>query len=112
MLHSERNTMTLQPIIRPARYRDGPMLVAAHLANRAFHDPWCAPFTDDEGFDAWWGSVIAGPKASFVACDAEGRLVGVVNLTEIVFGCFRSAYLAYHGMREHCGRGLMTEAVR
>ena len=35
-----------------------------------------------------------------------------MNLTEIVFGCFRSAYLAYHGMQEHCGRGLITEAVR
>ena len=31
--------MTVQPIIRPARYGDGPMLVAAHRANRPFHQP-------------------------------------------------------------------------
>ena len=104
--------MTCHPIVRPPRYSDRSMLVAAHVANRSFHHPWCAPFTDNEGFNAWWRGVVAGPKASFIACDDEGRLIGVVNLTEIVFGCFCSAYLAYHGMREHCGRGLMTQAVR
>jgi ribosomal-protein-alanine N-acetyltransferase len=107
-----RNIMTFQPTVRPARYSDRSMLVAAHAANRSFHHPWCSPFTDDDGFDAWWGSVMAGPKAAFVACDTEARLIGVVNLTEIVFGCFRSAYVAYHGTREHCGHGLMTEVVR
>jgi len=104
--------MAPKPTIRRVNFSDKALLVSAHVANRDFHRPWCAPFTDDDGFDNWWSSQITGPKVGFVALDDESRLVGVVNLSEIVFGSFRSAYLGYYGMREGCGRGLMTEAVR
>ena len=41
-----------------------------------------------------------------------GQVVGVVNLSQIVFTpSARHAYLAYHGMVAMAGRGLMTEAV-
>ena len=44
---------------------------------------------------------------------ASGRVVGVVNLMEIVANpFFQGAYLGYHGMAALAGRGLMTEAVR
>jgi ribosomal-protein-alanine N-acetyltransferase len=104
--------MGTEPIIRSVTFSDKAMLVSAHVANRDFHHPWCAPFIDGEGFDDWWSNLIAGPKISFLAFDFDKRLVGVVNLSEIVFKSFRSAYLGYYGMREGCGRGLMTEAVR
>ena len=41
---------------------------------------------------------------------ASGRLVGVVNINEIVAGAFLSAYLGYYGMSEFRGSGMMGEA--
>ena len=43
---------------------------------------------------------------------ASGRLVGVVNINEIVAGAFLSAYLGYYGMSEFRGSGMMGEALR
>jgi ribosomal-protein-alanine N-acetyltransferase len=40
------------------------------------------------------------------------ELVGIVNVSEIVRGAFRSGYLAYYVFRPYERRGLMTEGVR
>ena len=96
--------LTIRPVLR----RDGPALVAAHIASRRMHFPWVEPFTDMAGFRAWFAQVGKGRKLSFVA-EREGVLVGVVNLSEIVRGGFLSAYLGYYGLAG--GGGGMTEAV-
>ena len=40
-----------------------------------------------------------------------GELVGVVNLSEIVRGNFRSAYLGYYAFAPHHGQGLMAQGL-
>lgn len=99
--------------IRPVVYADKAALVLANRTNRDFHRPWVDSFIDDEGYDKWWDARMTGPHMSFVALDGRtGNVAGVVNLSEIVMGRFRSAYLGYYGMREACGKGAMTAAVR
>ncbi len=98
--------------LAPVRRADAPDLIAAHIANRAYHHPWVSPCTDESGFDAWFGKRVIGPNVSLVARDlASAGIVGVVDLDEIVWGSFRSAYVGFHGMAEFAHRGLMTEAV-
>jgi len=51
-------------------------------------------------------------KASFfVFLRGPEDLVGVVDLSEIVRGCFQSAYLGYFALEPHAGRGLMREGL-
>ena len=56
--------------------------------------------------------MLTGPNRGFVAREASGdAIIGVVNVTEIVWGAFRSAYLGYYGMVGKSGGGLMTAGV-
>ena len=99
-------------ITSPVVLSDGAELIAANLASREHHAPWASPFTDNQGFDAWFGRMLTGPNRSFVAREASGNpIIGVVNITEVVWGAFRSANLGYYGMVGKSGGGLMTAAV-
>jgi [ribosomal protein S5]-alanine N-acetyltransferase len=105
--------VTARVAIAPARRADCADLVQANQASRHHHLPWSEPFTDASGFDAWFARMHTGAHVGLVARDAaSGRVVGVVNLMEIVLGIFQSAYLGYYGMAWCAGNGLMTEAVR
>jgi ribosomal-protein-alanine N-acetyltransferase len=50
-------------------------------------------------------------EGRFVVLRESGDLVGVINVSEIVRGPFRSAYLGYYAFVPHAGRGYMTEAL-
>ena len=47
-----------------------------------------------------------------VRSKATGEIVGMVNVSEIVRGALRSAYLGYCAFAPHQRQGLMTEALR
>jgi ribosomal-protein-alanine N-acetyltransferase len=63
------------------------------------------------GFEEWFARIVSGRTASLVARAECGAICGVVTLSEIVFGAFRSAYVGYHGIEGFMRRGLMTAAV-
>lgn len=42
---------------------------------------------------------------------ADGAVVGAVELSQIVLGVFRSAYLGYYLGAAYAGQGLMSEAI-
>ena len=69
--------VTLQPVARA----DAAELIRANLASRDRHHPWAAPFTDQAGFDTWWGRILTGPNVGLIARDTEsGEIAGVVNV--------------------------------
>jgi [ribosomal protein S5]-alanine N-acetyltransferase len=47
----------------------------------------------------------------FVVLETSRELVGVINVSEIVHGASRSAYLGYYAFVPHAGRGYMTEGL-
>ncbi|RFU48869.1 GNAT family N-acetyltransferase [Paraburkholderia sp. DHOC27] len=92
---------------------DADDLIAANRANQDYHRPWVTAFTDQEGFDGWFARGLTGSTLGLVAREvASNKVVGVINLSEIVAGVFQSAYLGYYGMSEFNRTGLMTEALR
>jgi [ribosomal protein S5]-alanine N-acetyltransferase len=74
---------------------------------------WVRNFTDEQGFNAWFEGAVCGPNVGIVARHADsGGVVGVITISAIVMGLFRSAFLGYYGMVDLAGRGLMTEALK
>ncbi|PYD49180.1 GNAT family N-acetyltransferase [Novacetimonas pomaceti] len=123
-------------MLSPVTRMDADDLIAGNRASRDFHTPWVAPFTDRDGFDAWFRQVVTGANVALVArrADAQaavggpgdvpgdvpgggetgagGAVIGVLTLSQITHGTFCSAYLGYYAMQPQAGRGLMTQALR
>ncbi|MCB8819612.1 GNAT family N-acetyltransferase [Microvirga rosea] len=104
----------MQPrvVIAPVSASDGVELVAANLASIAVHEPWVYPCRDAASFHAYLARSDGDRSVGFIARELQGRrIIGVVNINEIVRGLFQSAYLGYYGMAGWQGQGLMREAV-
>jgi [ribosomal protein S5]-alanine N-acetyltransferase len=82
-------------------------------ASRRLHRPWVAPPADAAAFAAYLTRSRRPNRVGLLACRrADGAVVGVLNVSEIVRGPLQSAYLGYYADARHAGRGYMTEALR
>ena len=105
--------MSSRVMIRPVHVSDAAELVAANLASIDLHEPWVSPCRDHASFLGYLNRCDGDRSIGFIARErASGKIVGVVNLSEVVRGFFQSAYMGYYGMAGLNGRGLMGEAVR
>lgn len=104
--------MSPRVTIRPVHASDSAELIAANLASIDLHEPWVLPCRDHASFLGYLARCDGDRSIGFIAREREsGKIVGVVNLSEIVRGFFQSAYMGYYGMAGMNGRGLMGEAV-
>jgi len=106
--------------LRRPRPADSTGFLAAVRASRTLHAEWVQAPKTGERF-ATYLRRFAGPKSrrieaathvGLLVCRQEDdALVGVFNLSEIVRGAFRSAYLGYYALAPHAGRGYMAEGL-
>jgi [ribosomal protein S5]-alanine N-acetyltransferase len=98
--------------IRLGDLADEAEFLAAVERSRALHHPWVqAPSTPDAYRDYLSKHQDSRGAAFFVWLESPRGLVGVVNLSEIVYGGFRSAYLGYYAFVPHAGLGLMSAGL-
>ena len=98
--------------LRAPAARDREEFVALNRASRRLHRGLVSPPVEPEQFEAFLKRCRREESACFFACRAEdGRIVGSLNLSQIVRGNFRSAYLGYYAGEPYAGRGYMTEAI-
>jgi ribosomal-protein-alanine N-acetyltransferase len=100
-------------MLRAPTLADQEEFIARMRASRTLHRPWIAmPETPERYFE--YVARVDDPRAEpFLACRVEdGAIVGFLNISEIVRGAFKSAFLGYGGVAEFAGQGYMTEAMR
>ena len=99
--------------LRGPAARDAEELIALNRASSRLHHGFVSPPVEPEQFKAFLKRCRRDNSDCFFVCRVEdGRIVGTMNLTEIVRGDFRSAYLGYYAGEPYAGRGYMTEALR
>jgi ribosomal-protein-alanine N-acetyltransferase len=99
--------------LRAPAARDRKEFLALNRASRRLHQGFASPPVEPEQFAAFLKRCRRDNSACFFVCRVEdGRIVGAMNLSEIVRGIFRSAYLGYYVGAPYAGRGYMTEALR
>ena len=100
-------------VLRPPTAADAREFAAAARASRALHRPWITAPTTPEAFRAWHKRLAQSTQCTLLACRSDtGGIVGVFNITNIVMGPFRSAFLGYYAFAGHELQGLMTEGLR
>ncbi|MEM9517723.1 MAG: GNAT family protein [Actinomycetota bacterium] len=86
--------------------------LAAVAASTELHHPWVFPADEPRRYLAYmrtrrrndqWGALVRAVE--------DGRLVGVININNIVRGSQRSGALGYYAFLGGEHRGLMTEAL-
>jgi len=91
---------------------DRQQIVALNRISRAFHRGWVTPPTDSEAFATWIKRCRQANVKCFLVCRlADGAIVGVFTLSQIVRGMFHSAYLGYYAGRPYAAQGHMTEGM-
>jgi len=80
--------------------------------SRRLHRGWVSPPCDEDRFRRFIRSLRRLDRASFLVRSSAGGLVGVINVSEIVRGNFKSAYLGYYAFHPLSGRGLMRQGLQ
>ena len=106
--------------LRTPRKSDAEPFLAAVRASRGLHRPWVQPPSTPARFAAFVRRYSTPPAldaasvahVGFVVCRREDdAIVGVFNISEIVRGLFKSAYLGYYAFAPHAGTGYMAEGL-
>ncbi len=94
-----------------ARHRDE--LLALVKAGRRVLRPWVAPPASRAAFATYLRRSRRPTERAYLICRKEDRAIaGVINVNQIFYGNFRSAYLGYYAGAPFIGRGYMSEGLR
>jgi [ribosomal protein S5]-alanine N-acetyltransferase len=86
--------------------------LSAVRASRALHGRWTYPPSTPQHFRAYLKRMRQPGNRDFLVCErGTGALVGVIDLSNVVLGLFRSAYLGYYSFSGFERRGLMREGL-
>ncbi len=100
-------------VLRPPAAADAREFVAAAAASKALHRSWVAPPATPEAFRAWRRRMAQPTHRALLVCRRDtGAIVGVFNISNMVMGPFRSAYLGYYAFAGHERQGLMAAGLQ
>lgn len=80
--------------------------------SQALHDPWIRAPKTPNAFQRYIER-IQEPNQEGLLVEVDGKdIAGVFNISEIVLGCFQSAYLGFYGTIDYAGKGIMSKALK
>lgn len=104
-------------LLRPPDAADEAAFLALTVGSRALHDPWVRPPRTPAEFRHYlrraateWNALPAH-VCRLVVRRADGALVGVCNLNNIVWGGLRAASIGYYGFAPTAGHGYVRDGV-
>ena len=105
--------MSARIYLRRVALTDQREFLAAVRLSRTLHRRWAYAPSTPQHFRAYLKRMRQPENRGFLVCEREtDALVGVINLSNIVLGLFRSAYLGYYAFAGCERQGLMREGLR
>ena len=99
--------------LRQPQPQDCAVFLQAVGRSRTLHRPWIkAPGTPGE-FQAYLKKMAQPGNRAYLVCRRDSdELAGVINLTNMILGVFRSGYLGYYAFAGHERRGYMRAGLQ
>ena len=86
--------------------------LSASLASKRFHGKWISAPSNETEFADYLKRARRKTSKSFFLCRiSDKKLVGVINISQIVRGFFQSAFLGYYIFKPFAKNGYMTEGL-
>jgi len=100
-------------LIRPPTHADQGEFLAAARRSRSLHRPWTSAPRVPAEFCAYIERMTQPANKAFLVCRRDtGAIVGIINISNIVLGLFRSGYLGYYAFTGHERQGFMREGLQ
>jgi ribosomal-protein-alanine N-acetyltransferase len=100
-------------VIRAVSLADERRFLASVHGSRALHRTWVQAPATPKQFRAFVRRMARPDHRGFLVLTRQtGALVGVINVSNIVLGNFRSAHLGYYAFSGFERQGLMAEGMR
>lgn len=112
MGHSEKKLAATRTwLVRPSQRREEEFIQAVNRS-RSLHKNRVVPPDTSAKYQAYLKAVRRKNQESFFILTRDScKLAGVVNISGIMHGYFKSAYLGYYAFLPHAGSGLMKEGL-
>jgi len=99
--------------LRQPTLADARAFQAAVAGSRSLHHPWVKPPQTRVEFQAYLTRMALPGNRAFLVCETDtDALAGVINISNIVGGLFRSGYLGYYAFAGHERQGHMHEGLQ
>jgi ribosomal-protein-alanine N-acetyltransferase len=100
-------------VLRAPALSDQAEFVRAARASRALHRAWVHAPDTPLAFRVYVRRAAQPGSHAFLVCRRDsGAIVGAINISNVVMGLFRSAYLGYFAFAGHERQGLMREGLQ
>jgi ribosomal-protein-alanine N-acetyltransferase len=100
-------------LLRPPTADDETAFLVAIAASHRLHAPWVAPPATPEAYATWLNRMATPTHHAVLVCRRDdSAIAGVLHLSQIVHGNFRSAYLGYYAMAGQERQGLMRAGLQ
>lgn len=104
--------MSPRVFIRQPVIKDWQELVVLHQKSKEFHFPWVFPALTELDCKNYIRRCQQEEFRGFLICHKDNRkIVGVANLSQIIYGSFDNAFLGYYVSAEYACQGLMLEGI-
>jgi [ribosomal protein S5]-alanine N-acetyltransferase len=77
------------------------------------HRPWISAPATSLQFHAYLKKMAESANHAYLVCRRDtDQIAGVINLTNVILGAFRSGYLGYYAFAGHEQRGYMRDGLK
>jgi len=98
--------------LRKVAGSDAKEFLTLMTTSQSLHKPWISPPLDPRTFAAYLTRVSQPDHEGLLVCETKSeKIVGVVNINNIVRSSFLSASLGYYIGQSYLGKGYMLEAM-
>lgn len=91
--------------LRQPKYEDVDPLIRAYARSQSLHEPWTYPPND-------MFSYILEPYRYLLCLTSDEKVIGTFNLSGVIMGNFKSAYLGYEVFAPFQQQGFMKEGLQ